>query len=70
MKLEIRAARANEMEEFARVVSTAFGESPQFAQRVPPEYTLCVFKDGKIATTYIAYPETMCFNGSETPVAA
>ena len=70
MKLEIRAARADEMEEFARVVSTAFVESPQFAQRVPPEYTLCVFKDGKIATTYIAYPETMCFNGSETPVAA
>ena len=40
MKLEIRAARADEMEEFGHVESTAFGESPQFTQRVPPEYTL------------------------------
>lgn len=70
MKLEIRAARADEMEEFGRVESTAFGESPQFTKRVPPEYTLCVFHDGKIATTYTAYPETMRFNGSEMPVLA
>ena len=70
MKLEIRAARADEMEEFGRFVSAAFGESPQFIQRVPPEYTLCVFKDGKIASTYIADPETMSFNGSEVPVVA
>ena len=70
MKLEIRAARADEMEEFECVVNTAFVRALERIRRVPPEYTLCVFKDGKIATTYIAYPETMCFNGNEAPVAA
>jgi len=70
MELEIRAARADEMEEFWCVVSTAFVQALESMQRVPPEYTLCVFKDGKIATTYIAYPETMWFNGNEAPVAA
>ena len=70
MKLEIRAARADEMEEFGRVASTALVESPELIRRVPPEYTLCVFEDGKIATTYIAYPITMCFNGKEVPVVA
>ena len=44
MKLEIRAARADEMEEFERFVGAAFGESPQFTQRVPPEYTLASLK--------------------------
>ena len=66
--LEIRAARANEMEEFW-CVSTAFvGEDLERIRRVPPEYTLCVFKDGKIATTYIADPFAMSFNGNEAPV--
>ena len=70
MKLEIRAARADEMEEFWCVVGSAFVQAPERIHCEPPEYTLCVFKDGKIATTYIAYPETMCFNGNEAPVAA
>ncbi|MBA7585004.1 N-acetyltransferase Eis [subsurface metagenome] len=70
MGLEIRAASADEMEEFVRVVSTAFvgaGQDLERIRRVPPEYTLCVFKDGKIATTYIADPFAMSFNGNEAP---
>ena len=70
MKLEIRAARADEMKEFWCVVGTAFVQALERIHCEPPEYTLCVFKDGKIATTYIAYPETMCFNGNEAPVVA
>ena len=70
MELEIRAARADEMEEFWCVYSTAFVRTLESMQRVPPEYTLCVFKDGKIATIYIALPETVCFNGNEAPVVA
>ncbi len=70
MELEIRAARSDEMEEFWRVVSTVFVRDLEHIRRVPPEYTLCVFKDGKIATTYIAFPATMSFNGNDAPVIA
>ncbi len=70
MKLEIRAARADEMEKFWCVVGTTFVQAPERIHREPPEYTLCAFEDGKIATTYIAYPWIMCFNGNDAPVAA
>ncbi len=70
MKLEIRAARADEMEEFGRVTSNALVGSFERARHLPPESTLCVFENGRIATTYIAYPRTMCFNGNEASVVA
>lgn len=70
MKLEIRAARADEMDEFGRVVRTAQVLPPERIRRWPPEFTLCVFEDGKMATTHIAYPWTIRFNGSEMPVSA
>ena len=70
MKLEIRSARADEMEEFGRIVRTTEALPPERIRRWPPEFTLCVFEDGKMATTQISLPWTIGFNGSEMPVSA
>jgi len=57
------------MEEFYRVASTAL-VFPQGQMRgVNPEWTLCAFEDGKLATAYAAWPLTMRFNGEGIPVA-
>ena len=62
MAVEIRAARPEEMEEFNRVFSialvipTAISRGVRPEQEVPseqgvrPEWTLCAFEDGKLAT--------------------
>ena len=69
MRVEIRAARPEEMEEFKRVASTALVMSPAAFQGIQPEWTLCAFEDGKLATSYGAWPLTMRFNGEGTAVA-
>ena len=69
MALEIRAATADEMAEYTNVAATALGVRAEATWPSPPEHTLCAFEDGKIATTYLAWPYTMYFNGKDTPVA-
>ncbi len=69
MGLEIRLAKLEEMEEFRRVASTALVMSPEVLQGVRPEWTLCAFEDGKLATAYAAWPLTMRFNGEGISVA-
>jgi len=69
MGVEIRAARPEEMEEFIRVASTALALSPEVLAAVRPEWTLCAFEDGKLATSYAAWPLTMRFNGEGVSVA-
>ena len=69
MGVEIRAARPEEMEEFRRVASTALVLSPEVLQALRPEWTLCAFEDGKLATSYAAWPLTMRFNGEGVSVA-
>ena len=74
MGLEIRPARPEEMEEFGRVANTALVMppelvSPEVAKAISPEWTLCAFEDGKLATAYAAWPFTMRFNGEGVSVA-
>jgi len=69
MVVEIRPARPEEMEEFYRVASTALVLTQGQIKGVNPEWTLCAFEDGKLATAYAAWPLTMRFNGEGIPVA-
>ncbi len=69
MGLEIRAARPEEMEEFRHVARTALLMSPEALQGIRPEWTLCAFENGKLATSYAAWPLTMRFNGDGVAVA-
>jgi predicted acetyltransferase len=69
MGLEIRPAKAEEMEEFHRVVKTAFVSPPEHTLKMPIEWTLCAFVDGKLATSYAVWPLTMQFINVSVPVA-
>jgi len=72
MSIEIRAAKEEEMDEFYRVASTALVLPQAQAQQLAgmnPEWTFCAFEDGKLATSFAAWPLTMRFNGSGIPVA-
>ena len=72
MGLEIRSVKPDEMKQYDHLVRTAF-LSPQEdagAFKMPNEWTLCAFEDGKLATTYAAFPFKMRFNGNPFPVAA
>ena len=68
MAVEIRSARSEEMEQFYHVARTALS-LPLEDAGVNPEWTLCAFEDGKLATSYGAWPLTMRFNGPGIPVA-
>ncbi len=70
MGLEIRPAREEEIEQFTHVASTALVMKPTSFVGMRPEFTLCAFEDGKLATSYAAWPLTMRFNGESVPVAA
>lgn len=69
MGLEIRAASPEEMEEFRKVAGTALVLPPEVMQGIRPEWTLCAFEEGKLATSYAAWPLTMRFNGEGISVA-
>ena len=69
MSVEIRAITDKELEEFTNVAATALGVRAETPWNFPPEHTLCAFEDGKITTTYAAWPYTMYFNGKDAPVA-
>lgn len=68
MALEIRPAKPEEMDEFRHVASTALTILPEHFS-IPAKFTLCAFEDGKLATTYGAWPLTMRFNGEGVPAA-
>ncbi len=69
MALEIRPVKSEELDEMNRIVRTNFASQGEALLKMPPELTLCAFCDGKMATTYAAWPLTMMLNGSQTPVA-
>lgn len=56
------------MDEFRHVISTALAILPEHFS-IPAEFTLCAFEDGKLATTYGAWPLTIRFNGEGVPAA-
>ena len=75
MGIEIRQATAEEMAEFGilggYVYGGAFGDGPEnmIAKEIMPEWTLCAFDDGKLATTFSTIPFTMRANGMAMPLA-
>jgi len=70
MTLEIRHIKEDELGAFNRNIHIAFASPDDgFTVKVPLEWTLCAFEDGKLATSYMAWPLTMCFDGVEIPVA-
>ncbi len=70
LTFEVRPAKAEEMAEMTRVGATALGVTMDSPWDMPPEWTLCAFEDGQLATSYFSMPWTMRFNGKEVPVAA
>ena len=70
MVLEIRHIKEEELDAFNRNVQIAFAAPDEtHSIKVPVEWTLCAFEDGKLATSYMAWPLTLFFDGVEIPVA-
>jgi predicted acetyltransferase len=67
--IEIRPAAHEEMDEFKRVVATSLAMDASRIAGLQPDWTLCAFEDGRLATTYGAWPLTMRFNGGAVPLA-
>jgi len=66
---EIRPIKPEESEEFNRLIQISFAAPKERNFKIPTEVTLCAFIDGKMATTYGAWPLNMEFNGKVAPVA-
>lgn len=75
MTLEIRPYTLEEQAAGQRVASIVFGNyainpAPRTnAWTILPEWTLCAFEDGELATTYAAYPFTIRLNGAPARAA-
>lgn len=75
MQIDIRQAQPEEMEQLgeigAYVFAGAFGDGPRntISTANRPEWTLCAFVDGVMATSYLAIPFRMRFNGASLPTA-
>ena len=76
MALEIRPYREEERAAFSRVPSIVFGnydgrpyDPANDRGGIQPEWSMCAFEDGELATTYAAFPFTMRLNGMPAPAA-
>jgi len=70
MSVDIRPAEKEEMAEYKQLMRNAFLPKPEEPDiQVRPEWTMCAFEDGKLVTTYAAWPFKMRFNGNRLPVA-
>lgn len=75
MSLELRPFQPEETAAFDRVLSIVFGNYGQRRAEEPlpdtirPEWSLCAFEDGEMATTYAAYPMVQRLNGGKSPAA-
>ena len=69
----VRAANAEEMEDFRFVANIALAEhglpSRDPVTFLRPEWTTCVFEHGQLATTFGAWPFSMRFNGERAAIA-
>jgi predicted acetyltransferase len=76
MAIEIRPARADEMDQFGAVTEYAYagafgsGIDNVVTGNNRPEWTLCAFVDGRMATTYSVLPLTMLANGRPVALGA
>ena len=74
MALEIRPAAQTEMTAFARVAQKSLTlpaevAPPEALAAIQPDWTLCAFENGELATTYAWWPLTMRFGKNACPVA-
>ena len=75
MALEIRPHSEDEAQAFFRIPSIVFGNysgnrpPPAGEPGIRPEWSLCAFEDGVLATSYAAFPLVMRVNGGKIPVA-
>jgi predicted acetyltransferase len=77
MALEIRPYREEESAAFGRIPSIVFGNYHGDERVKPlggdsgirPEWSLCAFEDGQIATSYGAFPLVFRLNGAKAPMA-
>lgn len=75
MTVEIRPVTQDEMETFHHNVRIGFSaplrprDQPERPPEILPEWTLCAFDDGELATTYAALPFTLHMNGRTMPAA-
>jgi predicted acetyltransferase len=68
-QVEIRAARAEEMGEFAHQASRQLAMPEGLFAGMAPERTLCAFVDSALATTYAMWPLQIRLNGRAVPMA-
>jgi predicted acetyltransferase len=75
MTVDIRSVADDELPELRRVTSYAFADSRTDEERrtfpdpLRPEWTTCAFVDGRLATTFGAYPFRVRLNGAAVPMA-
>ncbi len=69
MSVTVRPVDTEEMPEFVRICSLSLAMAPERFAAMRPEWTLCAFEDGRLATCYGRWPFRMSFNGASTPVA-
>jgi predicted acetyltransferase len=67
MQLEIRQAKPEEMVDFKRVAKAALMVNAE--EHLTYDLTLCGFIDGKMVTSYAAWPLTVVMNGRDVPTA-
>ena len=68
-QVEIRPARAEEMGEFARQAARQLALPPEMFDGMAPDWTMCAFVDGAIATTYAAWPLQIRLAGRAVRIA-
>lgn len=70
-ELELRPATAEDMDAFDFVVKTVFAGHVNDDPPPPmqPDWTLCAFEDGAMATTFAAYPFKWKLNGASVDAA-
>lgn len=69
MSLEIRPIKQEEMGEMNWILRTAFNAGPDMDIKMPLDWTLCAFEDGKMTTSYGSWPLTILLNGAEVPIS-
>ncbi|MEX2228227.1 MAG: GNAT family N-acetyltransferase, partial [Dehalococcoidia bacterium] len=67
--VEIRPARADEMPEVSQQAARQLGLPAAMFQGMSPDWTLCAFEDGRVATTFAAWPLQIRFNGPPARIA-
>jgi hypothetical protein len=68
--LVVRPAEPEEMADFSKIVALSLAMDPRSFEMLRPEWTLCAFEEGQLATCYAAWPMTMRLDGAAVPVAA